>query len=120
MNEEINPTFTKLSALVFHAETQDDAQAARAELARMSGKLSAATARLEAWPSPPVRSAEGREVFHTYAASIDQDARKLVTSVGAGDTAASKRTLEHIAETCNNCHHFFRLKIEDSVVGPQR
>ena len=119
MNEQVNPAFSKLSFLVFHAETMDDPEAARAELAATAKHFAAATAVLRDWPDPPVTSQEGKEVFHTYSASVHRYASQLVTSVAADDTAASARALEQIAQTCNNCHHFFRLNIKDSVVGPQ-
>ena len=119
MNNEVNPSFTRLSFLVFHAEDTPDAQAARGELATMANRLATAARQLSAWPDPPVRTKEGRDVFQTYSASVYADAQRLVEAAGANDRAGSVRILERIAQTCNDCHHFFRLKIEDSVVKPR-
>lgn len=119
MNERINPAFSKLSFLVFHADTMDDPEAARRELVVAADNLSAGTSVLSGWRNPPVSSAQGREVFHTYSANVDRYAKALVTAVRADDDTGSARALEQIATTCNNCHHFFRLDIKDSVVGPQ-
>jgi hypothetical protein len=120
MNEHVNPAFSKLSFLVFHADTMEDPDAARGALASTARELAAATTQLRTWDDPPVLSREGRDVFQTYSASVDGYAQKLVAAVASGDDGASRHALEQIAETCNNCHHFFRLKIEDSVVGAPR
>lgn len=118
MNKQVNPAFSKLSFLVFHADTMDDPDAARAELASNAGRLEAATARLSAWANPPVTSAQGREVFHTYSATVHRYSKQLVAAVATDDNGAARQALERIAKTCNECHHFFRLNIKDSVVGP--
>jgi len=117
MNEQVNPAFSRLSFLGFHADTQDDPEAARAELATTSRRFAAATAQVAAWADPPVQSAQGREVFQSYAVTLDRDARRLVEAIASGDDATTTSLLEGIAATCNNCHHFFRLEIKDSVVG---
>lgn len=118
MNEQVNPTFSKLTFLAFHADTLDDPDAAQAQLVAAADRLSAATERLSTWPEPPVQSDEGREVFQAYSNSMKQYTGNLVTAARGGDPSATTRALEKIAETCNNCHHFFRLHIKDSVVGP--
>jgi hypothetical protein len=41
---------------------------------------------------------------------------KLIDSIGRDDRRQALSQLEEIADTCNNCHHFFRLKVDDSVV----
>lgn len=118
MNERVNPSFSRLTFLVFHADTEDDPRAVKAELAKVARTLAGATTRLKAWPTPPVETEQGREVFLTYAAELDRSAQRLVDIVVRSDGAAAAKTLEQIAKTCNDCHHFFRLDIKDSVVGP--
>jgi cytochrome c556 len=119
MNQQVNAAFTRLSFFAFHADQAESPEVARRELVHAANKLAAATSQLREWPDPPVESAQGRDVFHTYAMSLDDDTRRLLQAAIANDNDGAMRTLERIAETCNNCHHFFRLKIEDSVVNPK-
>lgn len=118
MVEQVNPTFSKLTFLVFHGDTLDDPVALEAELQRNAATLKAATARVRTWPDPPVTTPEAREVFYALSTSADQFAGRLVESLGRWDLATAQTQLEQIAKACNDCHHFFRLKLEDSVVGP--
>ncbi|HLU65609.1 MAG TPA: hypothetical protein VKZ63_05010, partial [Kofleriaceae bacterium] len=61
-------------------------------------------------------SEQGREVFFTYASTVDRAAERLVVAIESDNGGAAQSELRKIAEACNSCHHFFRLKIEDSVV----
>ncbi len=118
MKEEVNPSFSRLSVLVFHAEDIDPSVLER-ERKAWSRRLAAATEKLPAWPTPPsetARSDEAKEVFHTYADVVDAGAKKLVTAIDRRDERAAQEQMKLIAKTCNQCHHFFRLKLEDSVV----
>lgn len=118
MKDQINPSFTKLSFLVFHGDTMDEEPAALdAEIARNARVLASGTSQLREWTAPPTETAEGREVFLTYAASVDKTAQQLVDAVGRKDAKGTAAAMEQIAKTCNSCHHFFRLDLEDSVVG---
>jgi hypothetical protein len=117
MKTEINPTFSKLIVLVFHGDTLDmEADAVAAELQRTAAVLQGAVARLREWSQPPTESREGREVFYTYAKSVDSATQRLVAAAAQKDNDAAAAQLEQIAGTCNNCHHFFRLRLRDSVV----
>lgn len=118
MKDQINAAFSKLSFLVFHGESMDDPDAVAAELQRMATTLADGTGRVKDWPDPPVTTAEGRDVFYTFSGKLDQLAARFADSVRRGDQAAQRTQLEQIAKVCNDCHHFFRLKLEDSVVGP--
>jgi hypothetical protein len=115
MKNEINPAFSKLAFLLAHAETEDP-QAVRVELSTAGTTLRSAIGKLKMWHEVPTESAQGRDVFLTYAASIDGLTGKLMDSIGQNDRPKALNQLEEIADTCNNCHHFFRLKLEDSVV----
>lgn len=118
MKEQVNPSFSRLTFLVFHGEDMDDPDAVQAELVRAANVLQGAMAKLHAWPTPPTITDEGRDVFYAYAASVDRASQRLVQSIAARDSDALPAHLESIARTCNDCHHFFRLDIKDSVVGP--
>lgn len=118
MKNQINPAFSKLTFLVFHGEElQEDPNAVRAEMQRAATTLRGSISELRDWRElSMMQSLEGRDVFNTYAASVDRQAQKLVDAIAARDTDTAATQMQDIADTCNNCHHFFRLRIEDSVV----
>jgi hypothetical protein len=117
MKNRINPAFSKLTFLVFHGdELQEDPNAVRMELQRTANLLKGSVGELKEWREPPTDSTEGREVFYTYTANVDQQARQLFDAIERHDAAAAQTQMQDLADTCNNCHHFFRLKVEDSVV----
>lgn len=119
MKNEINPAFSKITFLVFHGEEMEqDPAALQAELSRYGEALRKALSRLRVWQHPPTESTEGKQVFYAYALSVDKSAARLVDALGRADNQDAAKQLEGIAKTCNSCHHFFRLNIEDSVVGP--
>lgn len=117
MKNEINPAFSRLSFLMFHGDDMETDEAAlKAELGRHANSLRQAIGRLRSWSRVPAQTEEGRQVFFTFAESVDRSAERLVVAIGSGERTSAASQLEQIADTCNNCHHFFRLKIEDSVV----
>jgi cytochrome c556 len=117
MKNQINPAFSKLMFLVFHEEDlQEEPTAVRAEMQRYAQLLRTSIGELREWKEPPTQSAEGREVFYTFSANVDRQTQQLFAAVERRDRASAEAQMQEIADTCNNCHHFFRLKIEDSVV----
>ena len=121
MKNEINPQFSRLMFLLFHGDTvEDDKQTVRAEMQRSATALRTSIGRLRTWEKVPAESSEARDVFYTFAESVDLNTLKLVQAIDRGDDNVATRQLEQIADTCNNCHHFFRLDIEDSKVGPKQ
>ncbi|MEO8700531.1 MAG: cytochrome c [Kofleriaceae bacterium] len=117
MKNQINPAFSKLTFLVFHQdELQEDPNAVRVELERTAMLLRSSIGELRTWQEPPTESREGRDVFYTYAASVETQAQQLFDAVQRRDNTMAATQMQDMADTCNNCHHFFRLKIEDSVV----
>ncbi|MGE0398281.1 MAG: hypothetical protein AB7T06_16375 [Kofleriaceae bacterium] len=117
MKNQINPAFSKLTFLVFHGEElQEDANAVRAEMQRAASTLRGSISELRDWRELSTQSAEGRDVFFTFAANVDRQAQKLVEAIEKRDADTAMTQMQDIADTCNNCHHFFRLRIEDSVV----
>jgi len=117
MKNEINPSFSKVTFLVFHGdEIQEDPTTVRAEIQRAASTLRFSIQQLRDWPDLPTQTTEGRDVFYTFAASVDRQAQHLFDAVQHRDNATAATQVQDMADTCNNCHHFFRLKIEDSVV----
>lgn len=117
MKNQINPAFSKLTFLVFHGdELQEDPNAVRAEMQRAATTLRGSIGELRDWPELQTQSNEGRDVFNTFAMNVDRQAQKLVDAIASRDADTAANQMQDIADTCNNCHHFFRLRIEDSVV----
>ena len=117
MKNHINPAFSKLTFLVFHGEEmQEDPNAVRAEMQRTATALRGSIGKLRDWPELPAQSPQGREVFYTYAVNVERQAQELFAAIERRDNDMAATQMSDIADTCNNCHHFFRLKIEDSVV----
>lgn len=117
MKNQINPAFSKLTFLVFHAEElQEDPNVVRMEMQRTATLLRVSIGELREWKEPPTQSREGRDVFYTFAASVDRQAQTLFDAIQKRDPDTATAQMQDMADTCNNCHHFFRLKIEDSVV----
>jgi hypothetical protein len=122
MKNQINPAFSKLTFLVFHGdELQEDPNAVRMEMQRAATTLRGSISQLREWPEvSSSQSPEGREVFYTYAASVDRQTQRLFEAIEKRDNDTAATQMQDIADTCNNCHHFFRLKLEDSVVPASR
>lgn len=117
MKNQINPAFSKLTFLVFHGEEmQEDPNTVRIEMQRAATILRGSLGELRDWREPPTQSAEGKDVFYTYAVSVDRQAQTLLDAIDRRDGGATQTQMQDMADTCNNCHHFFRLDIEDSVV----
>jgi cytochrome c556 len=117
MKNQINPSFSKLTFLVFHgAELQEDPNAVRLEMQRAATQLRGSISELRDWRELPTQSKEGRDVFNAFATSVDRQAQSLFDAIQHGDGVTTEAQMQDMADTCNNCHHFFRLKIDDSVV----
>jgi cytochrome c556 len=116
MKDKVNPAFSKLTFLVFHGSDQDDAEATRVEMQRNAQVLRGSLADLHTWSALTTKTPEARDVFYTYAVDMDRQARQLYDAIARRDGNAAMVQMQSMADTCNNCHHFFRLKIEDSVV----
>jgi len=114
MKSEVNQPFSALEFMVFHAEGGDLDYTAIGGPAEM---LRAGIARVRAIVDPPVQTNEARSVFFTFVENLARDADRFSQAVARRDRAGMESSLNRISETCNNCHHFFRLSIADS---PQR
>jgi hypothetical protein len=117
MKNEVNQPFSALMFLVFHsAEDSEDGELDYARIGMPVATLRAGISKVRAMVNPPVQTAEAREVFLTYVDSLVRDAELLTGAFEGRDRLRMERLLKKITTTCNDCHHFFRLK--DVGAGP--
>lgn len=117
MKEQVNPAFSRLAFLLFHGGTVEAEPATlRTDLVTAAQALSSAIGQLRVWTHVPAQTEQGKEVFFTYAAAVGKMTDELGVAITAGDDIAAKAKLTRIADTCDRCHHFFRLEVEDSVI----
>lgn len=111
MKTEVNQPFSALMFLIFHAD--DDGEGGELDYARIGapvGTLRTGVSKVRAIVDPPVATAEAREVFLTYVDSLVRDAESLAKAFEGRDRSRMETLLKKITNTCNDCHHFFRLK----------
>jgi hypothetical protein len=112
MKNEVNQPFSALMFLVFHsAESDPDGELDFAEIKPPVMTLQLGISKVRAMVNPPVQTAEAREVFLTYVDSLVRDSESLSQALAGRDRPQMERVLQKITQTCNDCHHFFRLKI---------
>ncbi len=111
MRERMNKVFSQLIFQVFHAEGDPDFTALTQQAVELRGTVD----RVRHLPTPAVvTSDEAREVFYTYNDALQRDSDKFSVAVDHHDVDSMKSLLTKIGQTCNQCHHFFRLKIDDA------
>jgi cytochrome c556 len=111
MREKMNKVFSSLIFQVFHAEGEMDF----ASVNQQAGDLQQVVTSVRNLQLPPmVTSDEARQVFLTYNDSLQHQADKFAEAVGRRDRANMEALLTNIGQTCNQCHHFFRLDIKDA------
>jgi len=110
MKEEVNQPYSALVFGVFHSENGID----YAAIANPSEILRSGIAKARNIADPPAATNEARSVFFTYLDSLGRDAERFHNAVAARDRPGMEAALLRLGKTCNNCHHFFRLEIEDS------
>lgn len=112
MKNEVNQPFSALMFLVFHsAESDPDGELDFAEIEAPVTTLRTGIAKVRAMVNPPVQTAEAREVFLTYVDSLVRDSESLGQALAGKDRPRMEKVLQKITQTCNDCHHFFRLKV---------
>jgi hypothetical protein len=112
MKNEVNQPFSALMFLVFHAE--EASEGGELDFARVGAPvatLRAGIGKVRAMLNPPVQSAEAREVFFSYVDSLVRDSELLSQALARKDRPRMEGVLQKITRTCNDCHHFFRLKV---------
>jgi len=113
MKLEVNQPFSAMQFMVFHAEGEID----YAALATPAETLRGGITKVRAIVDPPVQSNEARSVFFTFVENLSHDADRLAQGVARHDRGQIEAALNRIGDTCNNCHHFFRLAIDDTPAG---
>lgn len=111
MRERMNKVFSSLIFQVFHAEGDLDFAAVN----QGAGDLQQVVTTVRHLEMPAVvTSDEAKQVFFTYNDSLQHQADKFAEAVGRHDRANMEALLTNIGQTCNQCHHFFRLDIKDA------
>jgi hypothetical protein len=112
MKNEVNQPFSALMFLVFHSG--DESEDGELDYARMGvpvTTLRTGISKVRAMVNPPVQTTEAREVFLTYVDAMVRDAENLSRAFEGRDRPGMEQVLQKITRTCNDCHHFFRLKL---------
>lgn len=107
MKTQINPSFSKLSFLLFHQG--DPSELDPSMLPAAAQELAAATTKLSEWPTPYGDSEQAQQVFFEYAASLRNNAANLAQAVAADDHEGAQKNFEELRGNCDSCHHFFRF-----------
>ena len=110
MKHEVNQPYSALVFGVFHADGGIDyaAIAAPAEVLRTG------IAKVRDIADPPVATNEARSVFFTYLDTLAHDAERFHGALVQHDEAGMAAALVRLGKTCNHCHHFFRLALQDA------
>lgn len=112
MKNEVNQPFSALMFLVFHSdEASPDGELDFSKIEVPVATLQTGIEKVRAMVNPPVQTAESREVFLTYVDSLVRDSASLGQALAGKDRPRMEQVLEKITQTCNDCHHFFRLKV---------
>lgn len=116
MKTRINPSFSKISFLLFHDEDSAE-DVDPSALPASADELSRAADILRKWPDLPAESEQSKLVFHEYADSLKTDAAKLVDALRARQVDNARKVFESLHRKCDACHHFFRYD-QTSVTDP--
>jgi cytochrome c556 len=110
MKEEVNQPYSALAFTVFHSDNGID----YAALAAPAEALRAGIAKVRYIADPPAETSEARAVFFTFLDSLAVDAERFSVGFAQRDPQVMAAALGRISDTCNSCHHFFRLDIQDT------
>lgn len=111
MRTKMNAAYSQLVFLVFHAEGEPD----YAKIDEHTGQLREAVENVMSLTPPPVvQSEEARSVYMTYNETLRRDSARFAQSVALKNRDDMGALLTKVGETCNACHHFFRIEIEDA------
>src|SRR5882724_10023244 len=110
MKNEVNQPYSALVFAVFHGEGGIDYPA----LATASEVLRTGIAKVRDIADPPVATNEARSVFFTYLDTLAHEAERFHSALVQHDPPGMEASLTRLGKTCNHCHHFFRLAIQDA------
>jgi hypothetical protein len=112
MKTEVNQPFSAMMFLVFHADdVGDDGELDYARLGAPVTTLLRGVTKVRSMMHPPVQTPEAKEVFLTYVDALVRDSELLFQAYEGRDRPQVESLLQKITHTCNDCHHFFRLKV---------
>jgi cytochrome c556 len=111
MRTKMNTSYSQLVFLVFHAEGDADYTKINEHTANLQDTVEKVMALT---PPPVVASKEAREVYMTYNETLKRDAARFAAAVAQKDPDSMQSVLTRVGDTCNACHHFFRIEIEDA------
>ncbi len=103
MKAHLNPPFSSLSFQLFQGGDGPLTPALQA-----ATQLVTVATNLEDWAEPPGDSAQARQVFYEYAATMKADAVNLADAVRTERRADAIKSFETLQKKCDSCHHFFR------------
>jgi cytochrome c556 len=107
MKTQLNPSFSKLSFLLFHDDGESDIDASALPASAL--QLERAATALRQWTNPPTESEQGTLVFFEYAEAMKLDAERLAGVLEANERDAAVPVFESLRTKCDSCHHFFRF-----------
>lgn len=107
MKTRVNPSFSKISFLLFHDE-DSDMDIDPSALPASAAELASAAERLSKWSTLPGESEQSKLVFDEYAESLRTDAVRLVDSLRGKQLDNARKLFESLHRKCDACHHFFR------------
>lgn len=110
MKNLVNKPFSKLTFFVFHSGGDYNFT----EIEKVTREFQEGVARVRAYPTPPVQTEEGRQVFATFLENLDKDGGRLAEAIKVRNGKSMESLVGKLSRTCNNCHHFFRLDIADT------
>ena len=117
MKTRVNPSFSKISFLLFHEE-DSETEIDPAALPASADELARSADLLGKWPELPGESEQSKLVFHEYADSLRTDAFKLIQTLRARQWDNARKVFESLHRKCDACHHFFRYD-QSSVTDPR-
>ncbi len=117
MKNEVNQPFSALSFAVYFAhdgELARDAEPPYPDIAQPTAALRAGLTKVRFLPDLPASTPEAREVFVAYIDGLLHDSDALADAIADRDRPRTEALLTKISVTCNDCHHFFRLAVDDT------
>jgi hypothetical protein len=117
MKTRVNPSFSKISFLLFH-DDDSDTELDPAMLPASADELARAAERLGKWPELPGESEQSKLVFNEYAESLKTDAFKLVEVLHGKQWDSARKIFDSLHRKCDACHHFFRYD-QTPVLDPR-
>lgn len=107
MKTHVNPSFSKISFLLFHDE-DGDTELDPTMLPTSADELARSADLLSKWSELPGESEQSKLVFEEYAESLKTDAVKLVDALRGKQLENARKVFESLHRKCDACHHFFR------------